>query len=643
MKKTILSTTGLLLAALLFLGFNILAVAGLKSVRIDLTENRLYTLSQGTLNLLSGLQAPIKLRLYFSKKLASDAGALTSYAQRVQELLEQYVSRSHGQLSLEVIDPQPYTEEEDRAVGFGLQGVPVSAGGEMLYFGLAGTNSTDKDAVIPFIQENKEESLEYDVTKLVYTLSNPRQRVIGLLTKLPMEGNPMARFQDPNADVQAWAILEPMRQLFEVRTVPATAEKIDADIDVLMVAHPQGLSQRTLWAIDQYVLGGGKVLAFIDPYCESQQVRQDPSNPMSAMMANRTSDLGPLLAAWGLEMSAEDLAGDRESAMRVGYNGLPVDYILYLGLRGEKACFAKDDFVTGKLELVNLATAGVLKKKEGATTTVTPLLQTTKQSMRVNRSSVLFGADPTKVLESFVSGNESLMVAARISGPVKSAFPDGKPKAEKPEDGAEKPEEKPAESLKESKGPVNLIVVADCDVLEDHFWMKSQSFFGQRIPIPIANNGDFVINALDNLSGSNDLISLRSRGRFNRPFERVAEIRRAADTHFGQKVKELEDKLKDAETRINELQGQKDAKTSLILSPEQQKEVERFREERTQTRKELRAIKHDRDKDIEALGSRLKFANILLIPFLLVVAVCALTLVRASRAKAAAGSVGPRS
>lgn len=645
MKKTLLSTTGLLLAVLLFLGFNILAGAGLKSMRMDMTENRIFTLSQGTKNLLANLQEPIKLRLYFSKKLATDAGGLTAYAQRVQELLEQYVSHSHGKVTLEVIDPQPYTEEEDQAGSFGLQGVPISAGGELLYFGLVGTNSTDQEEAIPFLQESKEDSLEYDVTKLVYTLSSSKKRVIGLLTKLPMEGNPMARFTNPDADSQSWVIVEKMRELFDLRTVSPTADKIDSDIDVLMIAHPQGLTPQTLYAIDQYVLGGGKVLAFVDPFCEAQQVRQDPSNPMAAMMANRSSDLGPLLGAWGLEMAPDDIAADRDNALRVGYQNAPVDYVLYLGLRGDHGSFSKEDFTTSKLELVNLATTGVLKKKEGTSVVVTPLLQTSTHSMIVNRSKIMFRPDPNELLQSFVSGDQSLMLAARVSGPAKTAFPDGKPKADKPEDGAgdaAKKDDKPADSLKESS-TINVIVVADCDMLTDNFWTKTQSFFNQRLSIPVANNGDFVINALDNLSGSNDLISLRSRGRVNRPFDRVVEIRRTAEKEYGQKVKELEAKLKDAETRINELQGQKDVQSSaLILSPEQQKEVDRFRKDRDQIRKDLRSIKHSRDKDIEALGAELKFANTLLIPILLVGAATGLALGRTRRAKATRASAGAR-
>jgi gliding motility-associatede transport system auxiliary component len=637
--KNLLSTTGLVLAILLFLGFNVLSGAAFKSMRVDLTENRLYTLSPGTLNLLSNLQEPIKLKLFFSKKLASEIPAApTSYGQRVQELLEQYVARSHGKISLEVIDPQPYTDEEDRAAQFGLDGKTANAAGEMFYFGLAGTNSTDQEETIPFFQEGKEDSLEYEVTRLVYTLSSPKKRVVGLLSKLPIEGNPMARFTG-GSDSHPWTIYEEMKSSFEVKTIPPTTEKIDPSTDVLMVVHPQGLSPRTLFAIDQFVLGGGKVLAFVDPFCEAQPVPQDPSNPMAGMMANRSSDLAPLLASWGLEMQPDDIAGDRESAMRVRTEAGLADYIAYLALRGDRGAFNKEDFVTSKLEVLHLATAGVLKKKVDVGTTITPLIETTSTSMRVNRSKIMFRPDPQDLNQSFVSGNEKLMLAARVSGPAKTAYPDGQPKVETPEDGHEKKEDPPIDALKESK-EINVIVVADCDLLSDSMWIQ---MIGGQIPVAGANNGDFVINALDNLSGSNDLISLRSRGRFSRPFDRVADIRRASEKEFGQKVKELEAKVKDAEARISEIQSQKGAQGSMILTDEARKEVEQFQQERLKTRKELRANKHDRDKDIEALGSRLKFVNTFLIPILIFgLAVVRFTRTRTRKDSSEAATTGSR-
>lgn len=638
--KNLLSSTGLVVALILFVAFNVFANVGLKSARVDLTQSKLYTLSDGTKNILANLNEPIRMRFYFSKKLASDNGGIVSFAQRVQELLEEYVAHSNGKLTLEVSDPEPFSEEEDRAVGYGLQGVPASASGELLYFGLAATNTTDNEEIVPFFQESKEESLEYDITKLVYNLSNPKKPIVGLLTSLPMEGNPMARMQNPNADADGWFLMEQLHQTFEVRNVPPTAEKIDPEIGVMMVVHPQGITPQTLFALDQFVLRGGKLLAFIDPYCDVQQVQSDPQNPMSAMMANRSSNLGPLLGAWGLEMSPDMLAGDRNNAARVGFKNQPVDYIVWLQLGREKDNLSKDDFVTGQLNSLLLATPGFLAKKDDATTTIVPLLTTSTNSMRVPKSSVQFSPDPTGLLERFVSGNEKLMLAARVSGPAKTAYPEGKPKPESASDGSV-PTEPDAPALKESQGPINVIVVADADMLEDRFWTRTQNFFGQKVAMPTANNADFAINALDNLSGSNDLISLRSRGRFNRPFDKVVEIRRQAETSFHQREKELEDKLRDTETKIAELQNKKDGASSLILSPEQQKEIEQFRDEKVKTRKELRKVKHDMQKDIESLDTRLKMANILLIPALVILYAIGAAFARSQR-KSASVAEGKR-
>jgi ABC-type uncharacterized transport system involved in gliding motility auxiliary subunit len=635
--KNIISTTGLLIAAALFLAFNTFSESAFKSARADLTESKLFTLSDGTRNVLDKLDEPITLRFYFSKKLAGEAPAVQGYAQRVQELLEEYVAHAHGKLKLEVSDPEPFSEDEDRAVGYGLKGMQASASGELLYFGLAATNTTDQEETIPFFQESKEESLEYDITKIVFNLSHPKKKVVGLMTKLPMEGNPMERMRNPNAEVQPWFVVDSIQQMFEVRTVPPTSVKIDKDIDVLMIVHPQGLAPQTLYAIDQFVLGGGKVLAFIDPHCEGQDVRPDPQNPMAAMMANRSSDLGPLLAAWGLEMSPEELAGDRDAALRVNFQNQAVDYLVYLGLRRQrddktdaKGGISNTDFVTSQLDTMNMATVGILKKKDGATETVTPLLETTPNSMRVQKSQIQFGPDPKRLLESFVSGKEKLMLAARVNGPAKTAYPDGKPKPPDSKDATPPPADDGTQ-LKESKEPINVIVVADADMLQDQFWTRTQNFFGQRIAVPNAGNADFVVNALDNLTGSNDLISLRSRGRFNRPFDRVVEIRKQAETSFHQKEKELEDKLADTEKKINDMQSSKDTKSAMILSPEQQKAIEGFRDEKVKTRKELRKVKHEMQKDIESLGTTLKFVNIGLMPLLVIVAAIGAAALRSSR------------
>lgn len=614
--KLFMSLGGLALALVVFFLFNLVCNTALRSTRVDLTEDGLYTLSDGSKSLLGKLEEPVKLKFYFSKKLATENGALVNYADRVRELLEEFVAHAQGKLSLEVYDPEPFSEEEDRALGYGLTGVPVNAGGEKLYFGLAATGTTDQEDTIPFFQQQKEESLEYDVTRLIYNLSNPKKKVVGLITKLPLEGDPMERMRNPRAEPDEWLILQQIRGQFELRTLSDGVDKIEDGVDVLLVVHPQQLAEQTLYAIDQFVLGGGKALVFIDPHCEVQQVRQDPQNPLQGMMADKSSTLGAVLDAWGLEMKPEEIAGDRDTALRVGTGGGgSAEYLVWLGLSKDKGNFATSDFVTGELNTMNIASAGILTKKDGATTEITPLIETTKQSQRVPKSSIQFGPDPARLMQSFISGDEKLMLAARISGPAKTAFPNGSPKpAEPPADGAPAPEKAP--SLSESKGPINVIVVADADMLHNEFWVKIQNFLGiQKIATPVADNCSFLMNALDNLSGSNDLISLRSRGKYQRPFDTVVALQKEADQRIGARRKELENTLKTTEEKINEMQrGKEGTSAEFILTPEQEAEIAKWEDEKLKTRKELRRVQHDLLKDVDSLGTRVLLTNAFAVP-----------------------------
>jgi ABC-type uncharacterized transport system involved in gliding motility auxiliary subunit len=613
-----MSIGGLATVFVVFVAFNVVANAWLRGGRIDLTENKLYTLSKGTENILGNLDEPITLRFYFSKKLAQQAPGLITYAERVEQLLFEYVTLSKGKITLIVSDPVPWTELEDEAVSYGLKGVPATAAGEMLYFGLVGTNATDGKELIPFFREEREEFLEYDVTRLVDNLREAQKRVVGVLTALPLDGDPMARMMNPQAQSQPWYFLEYLRQTFDVRMIEATTEKLEKDLDLLFIVHPQALSPQTLFEIDQYVLRGGKVVAFLDPYCEAQEVRQDPQNPLQAMMADRSSKLDPLLAAWGLEMPAEDLAADKDLALRVGWQGASTDYVLWLGLRQDKGALSKDDVTTSELDNIQVASAGLLKKKDGAGTTLTMLMETTRNAMRIPKSRVQFGPDPKELLTSYQSGGEKLMLAARVSGPVKTAYPEGRPK--KQDGDAEAPADPNEVVLGESKGPINLVVVADVDLLSDRMWVRTQNFLGQTIAMTQADNGAFAVNVADNLSGSSDLISLRSRGRSIRPFDKVDELRKDAEEKFRAKEKDLEAKLQDAEKRINDLQGDKDQSSALILSPEQEAEIAQFKEERSKVRKELRGVKADLQKGIETLKTELVLINGLAVPCLIALA-----------------------
>ncbi|MED6335198.1 MAG: Gldg family protein [Planctomycetota bacterium] len=627
MNKQRISLAGLAVALVLFFAVNMASGALLRGARLDLTENGLYTLSEGTENILATMDEEVTLRFYFSRGLATDYPDLKRYAQRVVELLEEYTSRAGTRLRLFVSDPEPFSEEEDRAVAYGMQGVPVNAAGELLYFGLSGTNSTDEEEVIPFFQVGREEFLEYDLTKLIYNLAFPEKKVVGLLSTLPVEGGPFNPM-NPQAIPEPWLIVDQIRQAFEVRTLQATATEIPAEVDILMLVHPQGLSPQLLYSIDQFVLGGGRLLAFVDPHCEVQQVPQDPNNQLAALTADRTSDLGPLLAAWGVELADQKIVGDRLNAQRVVMGNQPIEYVAWLHL-GEGEVNGDDPVTSNLTKEINMATVGALRALPDASTSFTPIIDTSSESMEIDRMQVALQPNPTSLLESFLPGGSPLTVAARVSGPTTSAYPDGPPESED----APAEEEAVTPHRAASERDINVVLIADADMLEDRWWVNVQNFFGNRIAIPSANNADLVINVLDNLSGSNDLISLRSRARFNRPFDRVAEIRRVAEDRFRNKEQELEQRLRETEEKINELQSQKEGGVSaIILSPEQQAEIEAFRAERLGTRKELRDVKHQLKKDIERLGSQLKLLNIFVLPLALPALIALLAMMR-SRAR----------
>jgi len=621
-----ISLGGLGLAAVLFLAVNLLSTELLQGVRVDLTDHHLYTLSDGSRKIAAALEEPIHMRYFFSQKVSNQIPGIKAYAQRVEELLQEYVLESGGKIRLEVIDPEPFSEEEDQAVQAGLQGEPVTAAGDRFYFGLYATNSVDDQEAIPFFDPRREGFLEYDISKLIYRLAHPEKPVVGILTGLPMDGGPPNPFGG-GAGQPPWAIMSAMRELFSVRMLGPQAKEIPDDLNVLMLVHPKALADETWFAIDQYILGGGKALILVDPFCEADQPPRDPNNPMAGLTAPRSSQPEKLFDAWGLELVKDKIVGDRKDAQRVrarGPDGRPqvVDYVLWLGLG--KDSFNKEDLLTSQLGSVNLGSAGALRKKDDASIEITPLLESSADSMLVDRTRVQFMPDPGRLLDDFRPDDEKYVLAARITGTLHTAFPDGPPKAAEDAKDKQNPkaEDKKADKaepafLKESKEPVNLVVIADADLLSDHFWVQQQDFFGQKVSIPLADNGDFVVNALDNLSGSNDLISIRSHGLFARPFEKVEDLRRDAEQRFRAREQVLEQKLRDTEQKLSELQSKKEGSSKLILSPEQQEEIDKFQQERLAIRKQLRDVQHDLQKDIDNLGSWLKAINMGLIPLLI--------------------------
>lgn len=601
--KHLLSGSGILLAAVLAVALITISNNLFTGVRLDLTENRLFTLSPGSVNIITTLDEPISLDFYVSRKTMADFPQLVNYANRVRDLLEEYTAKSGGKIELSVIEPEPFSEEEDQAVASGLNGVSVNAAGDRAYLGLVGVNSTDDEAIIPFFQASREDALEYDITKLVYNLANPEKRVIGVMSGLPLFGDPAQGIPD------RWAILDVMEEFFEVRNIGQNSDFIDEDVDVLMVVHPKNFTEQALFAIDQYLLRGGHAMLFVDPLAEGDNAEPDPANPY--VMPEMSSNLNIMLEGWGLEVGTSEIAADINLAMRVQTQGArgpqESNYLPWLRLEADN--LDRQDFSTSELNLIHMGTAGVIDLKEDATVEFAPLIQTTADSMRMQRDLIFFQRDPNVMLSNFESGNNPLVLAARISGTVPSAYPDGLLTED------EDDETVPVEDIIK-EGRVDVVLVGDTDILADHFWIRMQNFFGVQIPQSIANNGDFVINTLDNLAGNTDLISLRSRGEFSRPFTVVEQIRRDAEAQFREQEQELQTRLEETEQKIAQLQ-QEGGESALLLTEEQAAEIEKFRLEQIRTRKELRAVQHELQKNIERLGTQLKFINIGLIPLII--------------------------
>src|SRR5689334_17520771 len=551
-SRRTLALLSLASAAVLFVSVNVIANHLLRSSRIDLTASRIYTLSDGTARTLAQIQEPVTLRFYYSRRLGNEIPSYGIYAQRVRETLEEYAARAKGKIDLQVIDPEPFSPEEDRAVALGLQGVPLEQGGEKVYFGLAATNSTDDQELIPFFQPERERFLEYDLTKMIHSIARPKKTVVGLVTSLPVEGDFAAALQ--GQPLRPYAIVNQLRQLYELRTISTEFDKVEPDVDVLLIIHPQGLSDKTLYAIDQFVLGGGRALVFVDPHSETQQMHPNRYAPPGGPS---DSNLEPLFKAWGVELEPKVVAGDRQAARRVNAGTsrapMPIDYVAWLQLKGN--ALNHDELVTGDLDQINMGSAGILKPVKDAKTTFVPLIQTSTDSEEIPADKVEGMPDVAGLLDSFKPSGQRYTLAARISGPAQTAFPDGPPKPKEEQkssdaqpsgdsakkDDPAKPDDAP--QLKEAKQPINVVVVGDTDILEDRFWAQTSDFFGQQVVVPTASNGDFVANALEALAGGNDLIGLRSRGTTARPFIVVDQIQRAAEAENRANEKALEDKL----------------------------------------------------------------------------------------------------
>lgn len=609
MRRLMYSSVGLALIAVAFVGFNVLSNSLFKNTQLDFTEQKLYTLSSGTKQLLSELQEPVSLQYFYSNKATRDVPMLRNYAQRVEELLDAYVRMADGKLHLEVIDPEAFSEDEDRAAALGLQAVPLEQDGAQLYFGLAAQNSQGDQQVIPFFALDQEELLEYELSRLISSLAQPERPVIGVLSGLPLSGGFDMQAGQP---LPSWTILEEVRQQFQIESLKNDIDLIPEQVSTLLLVHPKNLSEATQYAIDQFVLRGGKLLVFVDPYSEADTGVGVPGE----QAVDKTSDLPELFKAWGLRMLPDQVVGDGVYAMSVGV-GPQQRAVRHLGwLTLPKKALDSTDVLTSQLNSITLATAGILQPLEGAKTQFTPLLYSSEYAMPFATQRFAMLENPEELLAELEPTGERYVLAARITGPAQTAFAQG---IEGREPGLQ------------SADTINVIVVADSDMLSDRMWVHVQDFFGQRLPQPWADNGSFAINALDNLSGSDALINIRSRGNFNRPFTMVDTLQRSAQERFRQTEQELQSRLAATEEKLYVLQQAIDPEQHLELTDEQQATVQQFLQEKLQLRKELREVRYQLNADIESLGTKLKFFNIGVMPILLTFMLIMLSLSRRIR------------
>lgn len=625
----------LLLLSLLagFFALNLLAGRYLTGLRVDATEDRAFTLTKGSRSIARLPDEPVRLTFYFSSKAAQGQPQIETYARRVREVLQEYARASGGKVNLEIIDPAPYSEQEEDAARHGLTAVPVSST-ETLYFGLVGTSTIDTREVIAYFDPSKERFLEYDLSRLIYSLANPTRKIVGLITSLPLEGGFAIdpRTRQP-AQTPGWRIVDEMRTLFEVRAL-ANPTEIPADIDVLMVVHPKDPSPATLYAIDQFVLRGGRLLMFIDPLCENDNGgaggQMNPSAP-------RNSTLGPFEQAWGVAVAPDSLAADEALALRVyvgnANNPEAVPYLVWLGADGR--ALAEEDAVTGNLKQVILGTAGIIRPAADApagSLTITPMIRTTEQAAALPVDALGFPPDPKALLTRFTPGSEALTMAARLTGKARSAFADGPPPPPPPAEGQPPAALPTAAHLAESASEVNIILVADCDLLSDSMWVRVENFFGQPLARKVSDNADLVMSAIDNLTGNNDLIAIRARRESARPFKVVEAMYKEAEKQNLAELDILQARAAETEQKLRELQSKRgDADSGLMLSPEQEAEIEKLRAERLETRRAVRQVRSRLNADIERLGSQLKFINIAVVPILVAIFAVGLGAARRSR------------
>jgi ABC-type uncharacterized transport system involved in gliding motility auxiliary subunit len=628
LETVLYSVAGVVIMAAILIGFNL--VTGVVHKRIDLTQEKAYTLSDGTKAILKKLDTPVKMRFYCTQ--TENATPYTvymkSYAKKVEDLLEEYRQASHGKLVIEKLDAQPDSDAEEsaRLDGIDPQNLP---GGDRYYLGLS-VSQLDAKQAIPFFSPDRERQLEYDISRAISRVVTPEKPVIGVMSPLPvfgMDSNPMMQ-QMGQQGQPAWTLLTELKSDFTVKRVAMDGSKIDDDIKVLIVIHPKEISDAAQYALDQFVMRGGKLIAFLDA---SSQVDSRGQNPMMGQMPGGGSSLEKLLKAWGLGFDTSKVVADRNFSMNLGDAGdTSQQHPAWLQMTTEG--INSNDIATAELDNVWYFTGGAFTGKPVAGLNETVLLHSTKDSQLVDGMLANYSSD--NILKEFKPSGIEYALAVRLTGKFKTAFPEGKPEEKKDEAKDKAPDNKGEAQLKETAQDNTVVLIGDADMIYDGFTIrKINSPFG-TISTAMNGNLNFAQNLVEQLSGDNNLIAVRSRAIMEHPFTRVKKIEAEAQNRYMDKIKELEDSRDKASQRLQELQQQKSQNQKFILSPEQQAEIENLRKTEAKISGDLRTVQKDLRRDVVSLQHRVEVANIAAVPVVVIVTGIGLAIFKRKRTSA---------
>lgn len=619
------STGGVAALVVILIAANFLL--GSFNARMDLTQGSVYTLSQGTKSILGKLEAPVKIRLYFSQSSSTVPVGLKTFAKRVEDLLREFERAGGGKVIIERLNPEPDSEAEDSAALDGIEGQLTNTQ-EKFYLGLA-VSFLDQKAALPVLAPDREQLLEYDITRAITRVASTAKPVVGIMSALPVLGrplNPMLK-QQPT---EPWVLATELQNIFTVKKVELNAEKIPDDIKVLLVIHPRDVSETTEYALDQFILRGGKMIAFLDSYAYFDQ-QPDMQNPLGGNAAGQ-STFYRLLKHWGLGMEMGKVVGDLTYASGAGPRILPT----LLSLSAD--ALNKDDVVMSQLGtmLVPFSSAFTGKPAEGLTQTV--LAQSSPNAMLVDLIIATLSGEPST--RGFQPAGTPYPLAIRLTGKFKTAFPEGKPKPYAPpakarqEADAKADEPKGEPQLKESAQENSVVLVSDVDLLTDGAAVEVQEVFGQRLIVPRNGNLNFAQSLVEQVSGDFDLTKLRSRAAFTRPLTVIQQMESRAQQSYLGKIKELEDNLQQTQEKLTALQKGRAGAQSTLMSPEQQAEVENFKKKTIETRRDLKELRKNLRVESEQLQFWTKVVNIGLVPLLVTLLGLGLALARRRRTAA---------